>query len=866
MLPDVIWDSGFVVICQSQIPCSARYNRRMHDLRVAFRELRRAPIVTAVAVFSLALGIGANTAIFSLVNSLMVRALPVAQPERLAVLTDTRADGRGFVETWTNSTWEQIRDRAQSSLDGVCASWLDRVSVATSRGEAAPVDAIWVSGNYFAMLGVTPLLGRGITPQDDSPSGGPDGPIAVISYEFWQRRFGGAANAVGTSLTVERVPVPIVGVTAPGFFGTEVGRSFDVAMPLNGERVIRGRNTRIFTERAAMLLTVLLRPRSGQSIDSATALLRGVQPQIRAAALSPGVPPGFREHFLEDAFIVAPAATGTSGLRGQYRRPLLAILVVVALVLFVACVNIANLQLARAIARRHELSVRLALGASRLRLARGPLLESLLFSAAGAALGLAFAFWSSRLIVARLSTWRTHIYLDLSTDWRVLGFTAAVAIATTLLFGVLPALRASAVAPIDALKQEGRGSSADRSVRLSGGLIVAQVALSVVIIAAAGLFVRTFRNLAAVPLGFDTDRVVVASVNLSHARGAAADRTAFLRRLADEAGSIAGVERAAASTVTPIGGFGMVDMVHVDGFAPSAQSGINGRLPPRTAYANFVTPGWFATYGMTIRQGRDFTDADAKDTPRVIVVNDAFVQKYLKDRNPIGAVVGFERGLAAPVTKTVVGVVANAAYSSVRAADEPVEYAPMLQSDFPVPTLIDSAVSIHAAADSPMRLARGIADAFNRVDPDVVVSFRPVRQQVDDSLTQERLVATLSGFLGALALLLAGLGLYGITAYGVARRRTEIGIRMALGSTAFAVVRIVVSRTAILVALGVAIGIGISAWASRFVSSLLFGLDARDPATLAAAGATLVLVAIAAAWLPARRASRLDPAMVLREN
>ncbi|HMD36744.1 MAG TPA: ABC transporter permease, partial [Vicinamibacterales bacterium] len=237
----------------------------MHDLRVAFRELRRAPIVTAVAVFSLALGIGANTAIFSLVNSLMVRALPVAQPERLAVLTDTRADGRGFVETWTNSTWEQIRDRAQSSLDGVCASWLDRVSVATSRGEAAPVDAIWVSGNYFAMLGVTPLLGRGITPQDDSPSGGPDGPIAVISYEFWQRRFGGAANAVGTSLTVERVPVPIVGVTAPGFFGTEVGRSFDVAMPLNGERVIRGRNTRIFTERAAMLLTVLLRPRSGQS-------------------------------------------------------------------------------------------------------------------------------------------------------------------------------------------------------------------------------------------------------------------------------------------------------------------------------------------------------------------------------------------------------------------------------------------------------------------------------------------------------------------------------------------------------------------------------------------------------------------------
>jgi predicted permease len=447
----------------------------------------------------------------------------------------------------------------------------------------------------------------------------------------------------------------------------------------------------------------------------------------------------------------------------------------------------------------------------------------------------------------------------------VLAFTAGVTAATAVLFGVLPAMRASAVAPIDAMKEQGRSLGGGRAP-LSGGLVIAQVALSVVIVAAAGLFVRTFRNLAHVPLGFESERVLVVSVNLSHTRVANAERTAFLTRLADQAAAIPGVERAAASSVTPIGGFGLVDMVHVDGFGPSLEAGINGHLPPRTAYVNFVTPGWFATYGTAIRQGRDFTAADSKEAPPVIVVNDAFVRKYLAGKNPVGAVVGFERGLAAPTTKTVVGVVGDAAYGSLRAADEPVEYAPLAQIDFPMTPLVDNAISVRSANGPPMMLARSIGEAFARIDRDITVAFRPVSEQVDASLTQERLVAMLSGFFGALALLLAGLGLYGITAYGVARRRTEIGIRMALGSTGTRVVQLVVSRSAALVAIGVVIGVGVSVWASRFVSSLLFGLDAHDPATLAAAGATLVLVAVAAAWLPARRASRLDPASVLREQ
>ena len=836
----------------------------MHDVRIALRELRRSPIVTAVAVFSLALGIGANTAIFSLVNSLLVRPLPIAQPDRLAVITDTRADGHGFTETWTNLTWEQIRDRAQA-FDATCASWTDRLNIASGGGESSMVDAMWVSGGYFGALGVSPLLGRGITPEDDVRGGGRDGAVAVIGYDFWQRRFGGAASAVGTTLTIESVPVTIVGVTRPDFFGTQVGRTFDLAMPINDERLLRGTNTRIFTDRAATLLTVFLRLKPGQSIDAATAVLRGLQPQIRVAALPPGVPPGFRVHFLEDAFVVVPAATGTSGLRTRYERPLLAMLVVVALVLFIACANIANLQLARGMARRHELSVRLALGASRARLARGPLLESLMLSAAGASLGMLFAVWSSRLIVAQLSTATTRVYLDLSIDWRVVAFTTAIAIATAIVFGVLPAFRASACAPVEAMKEQGRGAT-DGRTRLSSGLVVAQVALSVVIVAATGLFLRTFENLAAVPLGFDSDRVLAVSVNLTRTRVALAERGAFLGRLAREARGVAGVERAAASTVTPIGGFGLVDMVHVDGFGPSTGVGANGRLPERTAYVNFVTPGWFATYGTPIRQGRDFTDADGKGAPPVIIVNDAFVRRYLSGRNPIGAVVGFERGQPAPLMKTIVGVAATAVYSSVRAADEPIEYAPLAQIDFPMTPLVDHAISVRSATGSPMLLARSIADVFARVDPGIVVAFRPVRDQVSASLTQERLVAMLSGFFGALALLLAGLGLYGITAYGVSRRRTEIGIRMALGSTGIGVVRLVVGRAAGLVAIGVAVGVAISAWASRFVSSLLYGLEPRDPATLTAAGATLIVVAIAAAWLPARVASRLDPAIVLREN
>lgn len=837
----------------------------MHDLRFALRALRATPIATAVAVLSLALGIGANTAMFSLVDSLILRNLPVSEPQRLAIVSDERAIKGGFSETWTYSVWDQIRQRAQPIADD-SAAWLsERFNLAETGGETQLVDGIYATGDYFATLGVPPLLGRALTPDDDVKGGGKDGPVAVISYALWQRRFGGSGHVVGGRLTVDRVPFTVVGVMPPSFFGAEVGRAIDIALPMNTEPLILGKDSRIAPERVFYALTVLLRLKRDQTLESATRLLRGVQPQIREAAMPTSLPPLAQKEFLKDPFTVLGAASGTSRLRARYDRPLIAIFIVVALVLAVACANIANLQLARAAARRHELAVRVALGASRWRLVRQWLLESLLVSALGAALGLLFAAWSSRSLVAQLSTSINRVYLDMALDWRVLGFTAGLAVATAILFGTLPALRGGGVAPIDAMNEQGRGAVGDARIGLSSGLVVAQVALSLVIVVAAGLFVRTFEKLATQSLGFDGDRLLLVNVSLARSHVNPPDRLAVVERLVRELKAVPGVAGAAASPITPIQGLGIVDIVHIPGQPLSLVPMTNGRLGDHSTFMNAVTPEWFAAYGTPIAAGRAFDDHDVKGAPAVIIVNDAFVRKFMKGKPPIGAQVAFERGRGAPVMSTVVGVVHDAPYNSLRNGGVPIEYVPFSQNDFPGPGA-DVALSVRSAGQAPASLARGIATALTTVNQDLVFSFRPMSDQIDASLSQERVTAAISGFFGALALLLAGLGLYGITAYAVARRRMEIGIRMALGSTPSNVVRLVVSRGAWMVALGILIGAGIGLWAAQFVASLVYGLEPRDPITFYGAAAVLVAVAGLASAVPAWRASRIDPAEVLRES
>src|SRR5438093_2286236 len=385
----------------------------MSDLRLAVRSLRATPVVTSVALLSLALGIGANTAIFSLVDSLVLRPLPVAEPARLAIVTG----GGSPNQAYPYPTWEEMRKHADA-FDGMCAWWATRFDLAQG-GEMQLVDGLYASGDFFTTLGVLPLLGRTFTAADDVRGGGPDGAVAVISYAFWQRHFGGAASVLGTSLVVDRVPVAIVGVTAPEFFGTEVGRAFDIVVPASSA-------TTFIDRRSPWLMTVMVRLKPGQSLDRATAALRGIQPQIREAAMPHDVSPRSQANFLRDALTLVPAGTGTSALRQRYERPLLTIFVVVALVLLIACANIANLLLARATARRHELGVRLALGATEWRLARLLLVESLVLSAAGAAAGLLFAAWGSRALVAQLSLhFFNRVALDLPLDSRVLAFTSA---------------------------------------------------------------------------------------------------------------------------------------------------------------------------------------------------------------------------------------------------------------------------------------------------------------------------------------------------------------------------------------------------------------------------------------------------------
>ena len=816
----------------------------MHDIRDAFRSLVATPVVTAVAVLSLALGIGANTAIFSILDSLILRTLPVQDPEELVIID------RG---SWTNPIWEAIRDR-QDAFASAMAWSSTRFNLAPG-GQTEMSDGIWASGDFFRVLGTSAMLGRVFTREDDRRGGGPDGPVAVISYNFWQRRFGGAADVIGKPLMVERVTYTIIGVTPPEFFGTEVGRKFDVAIPIGSEPLIRGKESSL-DRRSNWWLSIMLRLKPGQNMDAATAALRAMQPQIRDLTMPQDWPEQYKKTYINEGFSLIPAATGSSGLRRRYQQPLTAIMVVVALVLLIACANIANLLLARANARRHELSVRVALGASKFRIARQLLTESLVVSGVGALIGLFFARLGSELLVRQLSSSTNTVFLDMGLDWRILGFTALVAVATAVLFGVAPALRASGVQPNEALKEQGRGVIGER-FGLGNVLVVVQVALSVVLVVAAGLFVRTFSSLAHVNLGFEHEPILVANVNAQRLQLDPPQRPEFFERMRQAALTVPGVAIAAVSAVTPVSGSVWNNAIEIAAAPPSPDR-------ERMTNINVLTPTWFRTMGTRLLAGRDFTDRDVSGAPLVAIVNEAFARKYFAGENPIGRRIIMRSGPSRePQEREVVGYVEDAVYRSLREPVPPTTYLPLpQQTDAPS----SMGVSVRAAGGSPALLTKNLASALAGVNKDVAITFRLLSEQVNASLIQERVVAILSGFFGGLALLLAALGLYGVTSYAVSRRRTEIGIRMALGAAPGGVVRMVLRRVALLVGAGVIVGAGVSLWASRFVTTLLYGLQPRDPATLVGAALVLSLIGAVAGWIPARRAARIDPARVLREG
>jgi predicted permease len=712
------------------------------------RALRAAPIVSGVAILSLTLSIGANTAIFSLIDSLWMRMLPVKAPDRLVLVTSGTAAG---IQSWSYPVWEQIRDQPQL-FDSTTAWFATRFDLA-SGGETQFVNGLEASGSFFDVLGVRAIIGRTFSNADDRRGGGPDGPVAIISYSFWQRRFGGSEDAIGRALSLDHVSFTIVGVTPPDFVGPDVGRAFDVAVPLGAEPLLRRSDT-LLDRLDSYWLTVMARLKPEQTLENATAGLRGVQPEIRHATLPRDWPKPFLDRYLQDAFTLVPAATGRSQLRVRYARPLWTLMIVVVLVLLIACANIANLLLARAAVRRHELSLRRALGASRWRLIRQLLTESALLAGLGAAGGLLIASWAGRLLVRQLSTDTNPVFLDLSLDARVLAFTVGVTVVTALLGGTAPAFRASCAAPINALKEQSRGTVGEPHVGLANGLVVVQVALSVVLIVAAGLFVRTFTALVTRPLGFQPARVLLVRVDAQHTTVDSVDPTQRLQlyaRVRDAVRPLPDVAEAAISLVTPVSGVRINPPINVS----DALS-----LPDheRAAFINFITPGWFTTFGTPMLAGRDVQDGDRKGSVPVVVVNQALARKFLSGANPLGHTVATVAGPTAR-SMEVVGLAADAVYASIREPALPTVYVPLAQFAGPPFLLTSVSLSVRSKGGSPVRLTQSVAAAIRAVNPELALTFRPMADQVDASLTQERLMATLSGFFGAIALMLAALGL-----------------------------------------------------------------------------------------------------------
>jgi putative ABC transport system permease protein len=829
----------------------------MQDLRLALRALRVTPVVTVVAVLSIALGIGANTTVFSLVNSLLLRALPVAEPHRLVIVSSRTANSRGGQGQWSYAVWDQIRQRTEL-FDGAAAYSTTRFDLAP-RGAAQFVNGLWVNSAFFKTLGVRIEQGRTFSDADDRRGGGPDGAVAIVSHSFSQRHFGDAASTIGRTLTLDTVPFTIIGVTPPEFYGLEVGSTFDVIVPFGNEPLIHGPET-WFDARGEYWFTILGRLKPGQSLDAAAATLQRVERQIWEMTVPRNARPESRARYLAESFSLLPATAGRSTLRRQYGRQLVTLLVVVALVLLVACANIANVALARGEARRHELTVRMALGASRWALVRQLLAETLILVALAAVLGWLISSWASTMLLRQLSTPQHPVFLDLSIDWHVSLFTIGVAVATIVVFGVLPAMRTSRAAPIEALREHGKGLIAGGRIGIASSLLVAQVAVSVVLVVAAAMFARTFASLATRPLGFEPDRVLLVGVDAQRAGVPPTQNVSLYEQLRDAVRAVPGVSGAAVSMVTPVSGFGLGPRIDVSGGAqvPGNVYGVNG-------VTNVISPGWFDTLGMSMIEGRDFNDGDRQRTPLVAIVNQTLGRQFLAGASPLGHTITLTTPNQA-VTMDIVGVVADSVYFSLREVLPATVFTPWAQF-YMSPSLLSSAtLSIRAKDGAPAFLTRSVADAMNGVNPRLTLTFRPLSDQIDASLVQERLVAMLSGFFSGLALLLAALGLYGVISYAVTRRRTEIGIRMALGAAPGAVVRLVVSRVSILVGCGLAIGGGLSLWASRFVAALLYGVEPRDPLTVLGAMATLTSVGCLAGWLPAWRAARIDPAEVLREG
>ena len=829
------------------------WDHLVQDLRFGLRMLAKNPGFTAVAVLTLAIGIGANTAIFSLIDTLMLKTLPVQRPEEL-VQVQFRTPRRGGEprNSFTNPLWEQLRDR-QEVFSGVFAWGGDQFDLAQG-GAVHYAQGIRVSGDFFRVLGLRPAAGRLIAPSDDQ-RGCPG--VAVLSYGFWQEHYGGARNAIGSNLALSAHPFEVVGVAPPGFYGVDVGSRFDVAIPICTATMFDGKESRL-DDRSWWWLSVVGRIKPGVSRAQLTTRLKGISTQAFTAALPLDWSPEGQKDFVKSTFVPAHAATGLSplGLRQQFDQPLNILMAVVGLVLLIACANIASLMLARAAARHKEIALRQALGASRFRLIRQLLTECILLSSAGALLGVLFAHWGAVLLVRYLSTARNVVFLDLSLDSRVLGFTAAMALLTGLLFGVVPAFRSTRVSLTSAMKgSEPLEGERHGRIRARQWIVSTQVALSLVLLVAAGLLLRSFAKLATLDIGFDRNNVLLVTANLQGAKGPPDRQLATYEQIDGRLRALPGVVSVARSVMTPIQGGVWDHTISTDW--SNALSGDEA-----IARFNGISPGYLATLRIPLLAGRDFTNVDTQTAPAVAIVNQTLARRFFPAMNPIGKTFRVVQSSGQPGPPIeVVGLIKDSKYESVREDIQPTAFLPLTQA----PPFLQQMGSFELrTAIRPSALVSAVQSAVAGVNKEIPLEFHTLEEQVNDSLVQERLLAMLSGFFGALALLLAMIGLYGTLTYLVSQRQREFGVRMALGAEPGSILRLVLRNVISVLAIGVLVGIGISLVASRVLQQLLFGLGPRDMVTMVAAVAVLSIVALIAGYLPARRATKVDPMVALR--
>lgn len=823
------------------------------DVRYALRILKNSPGFTAVAILSLALGLGANIAIFSLLDAVILKYLPVERPGELRQLQYRVPESSSAWTVFTNPAWEQMRDH-QNVFTEVFA-WGNQDNLDLTEGEAMrPANGVWVSGGFFRALGLHAAAGRLISDTDDR-RGCPA--VAVLSYGFWQDHFGGAKSAIGSTLSVRERAFEVIGVAPRGFFGMEVGHQFDLALPVCATAIFDGEKPRL--ENGNMWwLNVGGRINPTMSGAQRAAGLRVLSNRI---FIPLDASPEERQYLSKMALTAIPIASGISRLRQQFGQRLQILMVVVGLVLLIACANLGSLMLARAAACDKEFAVRRALGAGHTRLIRQLVTECLLLSAGGVLLGALLARWTAALLVRMISTARSAVFLDLAFDTRMLVFVVAVAGLTPFLFGLLPALHSTRVSLSTVMKgsQSSEGGRSHFQVRRL--IVGSQVALSLPLLVAAGLLLRSFVKLVTLDVGFDRNNVLLVQSDLGVAKIPVDRQVATWEEIESRLSTLPGVLSAGLSTITPVSGvIGFDNSIHTAWTKRSIVREDSARpLEDDWVYQNFISPGYLPTLRMPLLAGRNFTRADIGSP--VAIVNQTFARRFFPGLNPIAR--SYLVGAPAAHPVEVVGLVEDSKYFSLREENRPVAFLPLGQER---PELRHRQTLELRTAIPPSELILPVRGAIAGVSSAIPMEFHTLADQVNDSLVQERLSALLAGFFGALALILAMIGLYGTFSHSVTQRQTEFGVRMALGAQPTSILTLVIRELIAVLAGGLAAGILISLATTRLLQQMLYGLAPRDTTTMVLAVGVLSAVALLAGYIPARRAMRVDPMTALRQE